>query len=381
MLDGLAGTATVSHNHGLPYSGAWIGLFGKAVLGALGAVTLAHAASAEPATAQPLGDPASVGVSQAEIPFSAYASQEAREALAKQLHASPPPNPGTDINAVRSFNAKLDEDRLAKARLRYAVEITAERIAGVAAQVVTPKEGVAPCNRDRILINLHNGGFMWGGGPGGLVESVPIAAVGGFRVVTIDYRMAPEAKFPAASEDVAAVYRALLEHHRPQDIGLFGCSAGGILAAEAVAWFQAHGLPRPGAIASECGSGAEFAGDTAYVASILLGQPAVPPGGKPLLLTGLPYFQGVSPEDPLAFPAQSPTVLAGFPPTLLLAGSRDFAASSLTVMHRRLRAAGAQSELFLFDGLWHAFMLDVDLPESQEVYRVVSGFFDEHLGR
>lgn len=48
-------------------------------------------------------------------------------------------------------------------------------------------------------------------------------------------------------------------------------------------------------------------------------------------------------------------------------------------MHRRLRAAGAYAELYIFDGLPHAFLLDSELPESQEVYGVVSRFFDAHL--
>jgi acetyl esterase/lipase len=192
--------------------------------------------------------------------------------------------------------------------------------------------------------------------------------------------MAPEAKFPAASEDLASVYRALLAHYRPENIGLYGCSAGGILTAEAVAWFGAHNLPRPGAIVSECGTGAELEGDSGYVAALTMGQP-IPPGSKPLHLTDLPYFQGVDPKDPLVFPIVSRAVLAKFPPTLLLAGSRDFAASSLTMMHRRLHAAGVESELYLFDGLPHAFMMDSTLPESAEADDIVCDFFDRHLGR
>jgi len=65
--------------------------------------------------------------------------------------------------------------------------------------------------------------------------------------------------------------------------------------------------------------------------------------------------------------------------SILLAGSRDFAASSLTVMHRRLRAAGVNAELYIFDGLPHAFLLDSELPESREAYGVISRFFDAHL--
>ena len=52
--------------------------------------------------------------------------------------------------------------------------------------------------------------------------------------------MAPEYQFPTASEDVAAVYKALLRKYRAQNIGIYGCSAGSLLAAEALAWFQTY---------------------------------------------------------------------------------------------------------------------------------------------
>lgn len=221
---------------------------------------------------------------------------------------------------------------------------------------------------------------MWGAGAGAISEAVPVAATGRVKVVSVDYRMAPEYKFPSASEDVAAVYRHLLRRYRASDIGIYGCSAGGILAAEAVTWFQKHDLARPGAIATLCGTGAEVKGDSGYFAAWAAGQP-IPPGGKPLQLVDLPYFQGVNPHDPLVFPIESKDVLAKFPPTLLLAGDRDFTASSLTVMHRRLREANVDSELFLFDGLWHAFVMDPTLPESREAYSIIWSFFDRHLGR
>jgi acetyl esterase/lipase len=81
------------------------------------------------------------------------------------------------------------------------------------------------------------------------------------------------------------------------------------------------------------------------------------------------------------FPIVEPAMLAKFPPTLLLVGSRDFAASSLTVMHRRLLQAGVDAELVMFDGLWHAFYIYPSLPESREAYEILRRFFDSHLGR
>src|SRR5207249_3527017 len=143
--------------------------------------------------------------------------------------------------------------------------IESKTFAGVYTDIVTPKGGIAPANRQRVLIDVHGGGFVIGARVSGLLEAVPIAAIGKIKVITVDYRMAPEHKFPAASEDVAAVYKELLKELKPQNIGIYGCSAGGMLTAQAIAWFQKEKLPIPGAIAILCAGGAEFGGDSSFL--------------------------------------------------------------------------------------------------------------------
>ncbi|MBS0579218.1 MAG: alpha/beta hydrolase [Proteobacteria bacterium] len=266
-------------------------------------------------------------------------------------------------------------------RRRYAVRITSKTLGGVHTDVIVPVDGIAPGNQNRVLISLHGGAFIWGAGSEALIQAIPIAATSRIRVVSVDYRMAPEFSFPAASEDVAAVYQALLKTHGPRSIGIYGCSAGGILTAQSVAWFATHGLPQPGAIVTMCGTGTEMGGDSAYLSWLLLGVNVIPPAGEPQSIAALPYFRQADPRDPLAFPMASAALLAKFPPTLLLAGSRDFAASSETVMHRRLRELDVEAELYIFDGLWHAFMMHPELPESREVYAIIGKFFDRHLDR
>lgn len=329
---------------------------------------------------------AEIRVSDAAIPFSSLASPQAERAfgnLARSFAKEPPPQPsaGSDIQMIRRTQNEETNRILAEVNRRYRASVRTEKLGGVRTNIVVPEGGVSAENRHRVLISLHSGGFMWGGGSEALLEAIPIAVTGRIEVVSVDYRMAPEHVFPAASQDVAAVYEALLQHYRPREIGIYGCSAGGILAAESAAWFAVHRIPQPGGIASLCGTGAELAGDSAYLAPILVGMAPVPPHGTPMLLAGTPYFKGVRPRDPAAFPIESDALLRQFPATLLIAGSRDFAASSETLMQRRLWEAGVDSELFIFDGLWHAFMMHPDLPESREVYRIVWRFFDAHLDR
>jgi acetyl esterase/lipase len=312
------------------------------------------------------------------VPFSSYASPEARKLFQRMLEQGRNAPPlGGPIAASRAYYDKINTARAVVMERLYPVKIEQRSVGGVPTQVVTPKQGIAPGQRHRVLINLHGGAFLWGAGAGGLVESIPVASVGRIEVVTVDYRQGPEYVFPAASEDVAAVYRALLKHYPAKNIGIYGCSAGGVLTGEAVAWFIHEKLPVPGAIGMYCGAVAELGGDSAYVAPVLTGNP---PSSVPKL-ADLPYFKGARASDPLVFPANSPTLLEQFPPTLLITGTRDFTMSSEIRSQQLLDNAGVDAELHVWDGMWHSFFSDPEMPESKEAYAVMVHFFDRHLGR
>lgn len=261
----------------------------------------------------------------------------------------------------------------------FAVDRRDQKIGGVHAYVYRPKEGVSAHNKNRILVNLHGGGFS-GCWPGcAELESIPISALGQIEVVSIDYREGPDYKFPAASEDVAAVYRELLKRHKAREIGIYGCSAGGIQTALSIAWFHAHALPNPGAIGIFCGSaGSIFGGDALYTAMPLgearLASP--PPTGAP---TTLSYFSGTDPKDPLVSPVSSPETLAKFPPTLIITGTRGFELSAALYTHEQLVRVGVEAELHVWEGLFHGFFYNVDVPESRDALNVIVKFFDRHL--
>src|SRR5262245_44361590 len=154
-----------------------------------------------------------------------------------------------------------------------------------------------PGTRASILLNLPGGGFVMGvAGGTGMVESIPLASLAQVEIVSITYRQAPEYKFPAGSEDVVKVYRELLKTYKPENIGIFGCSAGGLLTAEALAAFQQEKLPRPRAAGIFCASAdAAFGGDSRRWARPLGGQP-------PEASTANPYFTTPDLTNPLASP-------------------------------------------------------------------------------
>lgn len=315
---------------------------------------------------------ATVQVPTFALPYSAFASEAARHLFERQRAETPPPLTA-DIVVQRAYYDRINRDRVERMRRLYPVTIRHDRIGGVAVDRVTPKAGVA--DPGRVLINLHGGAFLWGAGSGGLVEAVPIAALGRIEVITVDYRQGPEHRFPAASEDVAAVYRALLTAYRPAAIGLYGCSAGGVLAAQAVAWFEHETLPRPGAVGTFCGALVDMDGDSARLAAAANGSAP----DSPLGLRALPYLAGTKADDPLVFPGLSRATLARFPPTLLITGTRDFAMSSVIRSNELLSAAGVPTELHVWEGMGHAFFSDPEPPESQAAYATIVRFFDRTL--
>ena len=346
----------------------------------IAAMMLALASAAAPCAATAQGTDATVTVPSFPLPPSNQLSDEARAVLERMRAVTAPPEIAGNVERQRAFYQRYNDDRLAEMRRHFQTREHREVIDGVTLDTVEPAAGIAPRNARRVLINVHGGAFMWGSGSGALVEAIPIAATAGIRVVTVDYRLAPEYRYPAASQDVTAVYRALLKRYRPEAIGIYGCSAGGVITAQAVAWIRQQGLPRPGAIATLCGTGAPYSGDSVYLAGPLTASPPMATGPLPDILPTI-YMAGMPAGDPVAYPLTSVEQRAAFPPVLMLAGSRDFAASALTLAHRRLAADGVASELYLFDGLPHAFFVWPDMPESREAYRLIAGFFDRTLGR
>jgi acetyl esterase/lipase len=184
------------------------------------------------------------------------------------------------------------------------------------------------------------------------------------------------------------VYREVLKTYQPQKIGIYGCSAGGMLTGMAVAWFQKENLPAPGAIGILCAgsaslSGAGFGGDADYTTAPLgEGRGAPPPRREPGPgRSGLAYLAGTNPNDPLVAPVSSPDVLAKFPPTLVVTATRGFELSNAVYTHSQLVKRGVDADLHVWDGLFHGFFYNPDVPESRDCYDVIVKFFERQLGR
>jgi epsilon-lactone hydrolase len=309
------------------------------------------------------------------IPMSSLLSPEAKAYVTQHLKLAQTPADSVQENGIPHYMLPYLEQQ----NSMYPVDRLDTKIAGVHVNVFTPKAGVAAENAKRVLINLHGGGFQ-GCWPGcALLESIPISSVGKVKVVSVDYREAPQYHFPAASEDVAKVYTELLKEYEPRNIGVYGCSAGGALTAMSMAWFEKYNLPLPGAIGIFCaGAGAIGDGDSLAVATPA-GEGRTFQSVKSGISDG--YWQGSDPSDPLVQQANHLDVLAKFPPTLFVTGSRDMALSNALYTNTQLNKAGVETSLFVWEGLFHGFFYNPGIPESQHMYRVVTEFFDKKLGR
>jgi acetyl esterase/lipase len=319
------------------------------------------------------------------VPVSSFLGDEAKAQLTRQLrNAAALGIPAAlGIDAIRARGDEMTKPKLDAWLTIHPATIESSLIDGVRVDTVTPKSGIAPENKRRVLINAHSGGFMMGGKYGGQIEAVPLAGRGRIKVIAVDYRMAPEHTFPAASEDMEKVYRRVLKTTKPANVGIYGCSAGGALVAQAMTWFKAKGLPLPGAIGIMC-SGAMptfwFGGDSNQVMGVFNAQPVN--FGKRPANAPRDYFDGVDTNDPLVTPALFPDALKRFPPTLMVTGTRDIAMSNALATHAKLLQAGVAAELFVTEGLGHGqFFAFPGTPENALAYDVIWRFFDKRLRR
>jgi acetyl esterase/lipase len=293
------------------------------------------------------------------IPVPASLSPQAKEMFAADREFAP--------------NGWTDESKelVRRAQSVYPVTIEDAVFGGVKVKVVTPRNASA-AKRDRVMINLHGGGFT--SDSGSLLESIPIAGLSATRVITVDYRLAPKSPFPAAVDDVVAVYREILKQHSPRKVAMFGTSAGAILTAETAVQLGRLRLSLPAALGFFSGH-ADFArnGDSRSIYSV---RGFTGFQHRPTAAIG-PYVGDRDPKDPVLSPIYAD--LSKFPPTLCMTGTRDMLLSGTCDFHRTLLRAGVDAHLMVFDAMPHAHWYTFDLPESREALEAQARFLDKHL--
>jgi epsilon-lactone hydrolase len=183
----------------------------------------------------------------------------------------------------------------------------------------------------------------------------------------VDYRMPPEYPFPAALDDAVSAYRDLLARYDPARIVVSGRSAGGNLAAALMLRAKVERLAMPaGLILLSPEVDLTESGDSFQTNRLI---DVVLPGS--LMASNRLYAGAADLSDPLLSPLFGD--LAGFPPTLLQAGTRDLFLSNTVRLHRRLRDAGVAADLHVFEAMPHGGFTG-STPEDEDLDREISRF-------
>lgn len=229
-------------------------------------------------------------------------------------------------------------------------------------EYLTPKK----LEDDRVVLQLHGGGYI---GPMKNIyrtfATYYSRALGGGRVLTIDYRVAPEHPYPAALEDARAAYEWLLTQYPPGKIFVAGDSAGGGLAMALVHALKERGRPLPAGVIAMSPWTDLTAGGESYVTNFekdpLFGRT------RDSMLFHLDYVGEHDPKDPLISPLFGD--FTGFPPMLIQVGSYEMLLSDSLLAAEKARSCGVRVRCTVYEGMFHVFqMARGAIPESRQAW-------------
>jgi acetyl esterase/lipase len=288
------------------------------------------------------------------------------------------PKTAAEWKAQVAAGAAATMQTLPTLREKLGVKVEPTTVGGVKAYMVTPRN-VPPENANRLLVHVHGGCYVSGPGESGTSEAILMAGFGHFKIISVDYRMPPDHPYPAALDDAMAVWKAAVKMADPKKMAIFGSSAGGALTLEMVLRVKQDHLPMPAAIAP----GTPMAdltnsGDT-FRTNAMLDNVLVAPDASCDKRAAL-YTNGHDLKDPMLSPLFGD--MHGFPPAILTTGTRDLLLSNTVRVHRKLRQAGVEAFLQVYEGQSHGqYSRDVDAPETKEAFEEIAHFLDKHLGK
>lgn len=282
-----------------------------------------------------------------------------------------------DVSAMAADYAKSAGPAAEALADKLNVRVETGTLGGVPTFTLTP--GNLPADRkDKVVFYIHGGGYILGHGVSGIGEGALLAGLEHYKVVCVDYRMAPEHPFPAAIDDAFAAYKALVKEVGAQNIVVFGTSTGGAMTLILALQAYRDKVPMPAALISGTPwSDINKIGDSYFVND---GVDNVLVTYDRLISTAARLYVGkANSKDPLISPVYaSDTELNAFPPTLLLSGTRDLFLSNTVRMQKRLLENKVDVDLIVYEGLSHAqYYLDTAAPETTEHYGFLGQFLEK----
>jgi epsilon-lactone hydrolase len=251
--------------------------------------------------------------------------------------------------------------------------VTCERVSadGVDGEWISP----ANAPEDKAILYFHGGGFRIGSVASHRDLIAQIVLASRCRVLAINYRLAPEHRFPAALDDALAAYGWMLDHGlKAANIALAGDSAGGNLVLATMLALRDRGLPLP--ISAVLMS--PWTDLAATGASYVTRAEADPIHQRRMILALAEDYLGGQgdPCDPLVSPLYAD--LQGLPPLLIQVGDRETVLDDSLVFADKARAAGIDVSLEVWDGMIHVFQM-FELPEARQAIASIAGFLNRHL--
>lgn len=230
----------------------------------------------------------------------------------------------------------------------------------------------------KVAIYFHGGGFRLGSLRSHRDLMARISATSGCRVLGVEYRLAPEHRFPAAHDDALAVYDWVLDQgFAARDVALLGDSAGGCLALGTALALRDAAQPMPAAIATM----SAWTDLSASRASYETHAARDPIHQRPMILAVARNYLGpdVDPSDPRVSPLFAD--LDGLPPLLMQVGGRETVLDDTRDFARKAERSGCAVTLEIWDDMIHVFQqFPDDLPEAGLALSSLGGFLRGSLG-
>jgi len=232
-------------------------------------------------------------------------------------------------------------------------------------------------DKNRVFFLLHGGGYNSGSPRTHRKMAAFLSRAAHARVLTPDYRLAPEHAFPAAVKDALRSYGWLLDQGVPEDqIIVGGDSAGGGLALSMLLALREGGAKMPRAVVLMSPWTDLSVSSPTYERFRRLD----PVGTREGLSEAGEWYAGTRDlRDPMASPLFADT--SGLPPMLIHAGGDEIMLDDSRIFAERARAAGVDVTFKIYDGMWHVHHSGApEVPESVAAYNDIAAFIRAQFG-
>jgi acetyl esterase/lipase len=267
---------------------------------------------------------------------------------------------------------RADMDAMAKLFKPLAeINCTRADIQGVPAEWITPPV----VDKDRGILYLHGGYFISGSIESHRHLAGSIAYAAQAKALIIEYRLAPEHRFPAGMEDALVAYQWMLaQGYEPSQIFLAGDSAGGGLVLSTLLALKERSLPLPaGGVCLSPATDLTFSGESwkKNLKKELIVNPYTADKLQSI------YLGDVDARNPLASPLFGD--LQGLPPIMIQVGSDEMLLSDAQVFAERAKQAGVEVRLEVWPGMQHVWQYAASrLPEGRKAIDRIGEFIRQH---